>query len=77
MEDIRLQCFRMVGAGLATISLGGVGMGIGTVFSGYLQAVSRNPSMKNDLFSWAMLAFALTESVGLIAVMVIFFMLFG
>ena len=28
MEDIRLQCFRLVGAGLATISLGGVGMGI-------------------------------------------------
>jgi F0F1-type ATP synthase membrane subunit c/vacuolar-type H+-ATPase subunit K len=77
MEDIRLQCFRLVGAGLATIALGGVGMGIGMVFSGYLQAVVRNPSMKQDLFGWAMLGFALTESVGLIAVMVIFFMLFG
>lgn len=77
MEDIRLQCFRLVGAGLATISLGGVGIGIGTIFNGYLNAAARNPSLKNDLFGWAMLGFALTESIGLIAVMVIFFMLFS
>ena len=50
MEDVRIQCFRLVGAGLATISLGGVGAGIGIVFSGFLQAAARNPSMKEELF---------------------------
>jgi len=77
MEDIRIQCFRLVGAGLATISLGGVGMGIGVVFAGFLQAAARNPSMKEELFGRAMLGFALTESMGLIGVMVIFFILFS
>ncbi len=33
-NDIRLQCFRLVGAGLATISLGELEWVLGTVFAG-------------------------------------------
>jgi len=34
---------KLIGAGLATISLAGSGVGIGIVFAGFLSALSRNP----------------------------------
>lgn len=34
MEDVRIQCFRLVGAGLATISLGELVWELGTIFNG-------------------------------------------
>jgi hypothetical protein len=33
-KDIRLQCFRLVGAGLATISLGELVWELGIIFGG-------------------------------------------
>ena len=40
MEDIRLQCFRLVGAGLATISLGVSVWVFGTIFNGLFKCSS-------------------------------------
>ena len=34
MEDVRIQCFRLAGAGLATISLGVSEWVLGTIFGG-------------------------------------------
>nr|YP_007890779.1 ATP synthase F0 subunit c [Seculamonas ecuadoriensis]AGH24474.1 ATP synthase F0 subunit c [Seculamonas ecuadoriensis]AML60611.1 ATP synthase F0 subunit c [Moramonas marocensis] len=67
---------KLIGAGLATIGLAGVGAGIGTVFAALLTSVARNPSQNKQLFSYAILGFALTEAVGLFALMVIFLILF-
>ena len=47
--DVRLQCFKMVGSGLATIGLVGAGAGAGIVFGSLLQAYSRNPSKADAL----------------------------
>jgi F-type H+-transporting ATPase subunit c len=66
----------MVGAGLATISLVGAGAGVGIVFGSFLTSIARNPSMKNELFRYAILGFALTEAVGLLGLMVTFLILF-
>ena len=41
--------FKMIGAGLATIALGGVGVGIGLIFSSLLEGISRNPSVHQRL----------------------------
>ncbi len=68
--------FRAIGAGLATIGLGGAGVGVGVVFGGLLNALSRNPSVDGDLFKYAILGFALTEAVGLLALMMAFLILF-
>ena len=45
-----LSC-KLIGAGISTIGLTGSGVGLGCVFAGYLIALSRNPSLKQDLFS--------------------------
>jgi F-type H+-transporting ATPase subunit c len=74
--DVRLQCFKMVGAGLATISLIGAGAGVGIVFGSFMNSVSRNPSLRDELFRNAILGFALTEAVGLLGLMMAFLILF-
>lgn len=74
--DVRIQCFKLVGAGMATISLAGAGVGVGIVFGLFLTAVSRNPSLKEELFRYAILGFALTEAVGLLGLMMAFLILF-
>jgi len=74
--DIRIECFKMLGAGLATISLAGAGVGVGVVFGALIVGVSRNPDQKPQLFQYAILGFALTEAVGLLGLMMAFLILF-
>jgi F-type H+-transporting ATPase subunit c len=68
---------KLIGAGLATISLAGAGVGIGIVFAGFLIALSRNPKDEKKLLSYALLGFALTEAIALFGLMVTFLILFG
>lgn len=60
-----LQAAKFIGAGLATIGLAGAGVGIGTVFGALVLGVSRNPSLRDELFKLAILGFALTEAIAL------------
>ena len=68
--------FKMLGAGIATIALAGVGVGIGIIFGNLLNAVSRNPGIAKFLFNYAILGFALTEAIALFAIMIVFLILF-
>jgi len=61
-----LQAAKYIGAGLATIGLAGAGVGIGTVFGALILGISRNPSLKDELFKMAILGFALTEAIALL-----------
>ena len=72
-----LQSAKFLGAGLATIGLAGAGVGIGNVFGSLMVAVSLNPSMKDQLFSYAILGFALTEAIALFGLMMAFLLLFA
>jgi F-type H+-transporting ATPase subunit c len=67
--------FKMVGAGLATIALAGVGIGVGIIFGSLVVAVSRNPSISKFLFNYAIIGFALTEAVALFTLMIVFLIL--
>jgi F-type H+-transporting ATPase subunit c len=72
-----LQCSKVIGGGLATISLAGAGAGIGSVFAGLMQAVARNPFLLKQLFIYAILGFALTEAIALFGLMMAFLLLFA
>ncbi|KAL8865885.1 MAG: hypothetical protein Q9174_006636, partial [Haloplaca sp. 1 TL-2023] len=65
-----------VGTGLATIGLAGAGVGIGTVFGSLITGVARNPSLRGQLFNYAILGFAFAEATGLFALMVAFMIRF-
>jgi F-type H+-transporting ATPase subunit c len=72
-----LESAKLIGAGLATIGSGGAGVGVGSVFAALVQATARNPSLKQQLFGFAILGFALTEAVGLFALMMAFLILYS
>jgi F-type H+-transporting ATPase subunit c len=71
------QSAKYIGAGLATIGLAGAGIGIGAVFSALVLGISRNPSLKDELFKMAILGFALTEAIALFTLMIVFLLLFA
>ena len=68
---------RLVGAGLATISLAGAGVGVGLVFGSFIMSLARNPSLLKILFTYAILGFALTEAIALFGLMMAFLILFA
>jgi len=72
-----LESAKLIGAGLATIGSGGAGIGVGSVFASLVLSTARNPSLKQQLFSYAILGFALTEAVGLFALMMSFLILYA
>jgi len=53
------------------------GAGIGTVFGSLIIGYARNPSLKQQLFSYAILGFALSEAMGLFCLMMAFLLLFA
>lgn len=68
---------KLIGAGAATIGLSGAGVGIGVLFAAYLSSISRNPSLRGELFSSLILGFALVEATALFSILMAFIILFG
>uniref|UniRef100_A0A8D2GQU8 ATP synthase lipid-binding protein n=1 Tax=Urocitellus parryii TaxID=9999 RepID=A0A8D2GQU8_UROPR len=56
---------KFIGAGAATVGVAGSGAGIGTVFGILIAGYARNPSLNQQLFSYAILGFVLSEAIGL------------
>ena len=52
---------KLIGAGLATIALAGVGVGIGNIFGSFVQGALRNPEAAPRVFGNVLLGFALTR----------------
>uniref|UniRef100_A0A1I8JQL2 Malate dehydrogenase, mitochondrial n=1 Tax=Macrostomum lignano TaxID=282301 RepID=A0A1I8JQL2_9PLAT len=55
------QAAKYIGAGAATVGVAGSGAGIGNVFGNLVIGYARNPSLKQQLFSYAILGFALSR----------------
>ena len=70
------EAAKLIGAGLATIGVAGSGVGIGKVFGSLITGYARNPSLKQQLFGYAVLGFALSEAIALFALMIAFLILF-
>ncbi len=70
------EAIRYLAAALAVIPLFGVGMSMGNLFSTWLNSVARNPEAEDKMRSVGMLGFALTESIGLFALLVALLILF-
>nr|QCL17429.1 ATP synthase F0 subunit 6 [Graphis scripta] len=71
-----VQAAKIIGTGLATTGLIGAGVGIGVVFGALIIGVSRNPSLRGQLFAYAILGFAFAEATGLFALMMAFLLLY-
>jgi|ERR1711976_30971 len=71
------QAAKYIGAGAATVGVAGSGAGIGSVFGSLVVGYARNPSLKQQLFSYTILGFALSEAMGLFCLMMAFLILFA
>ncbi len=67
---------KYLGAGMAVTGVIGAGIGIGVIFAGYMLAYARNPYLQNALTRYLFLGFALTEAMGLLAIMMAFLILY-
>ena len=71
------EAAQLLGAGLAVIGLGGVGIGIGSIFASLIGSIARNPAARAQVFPMGMLGFALVEAVALYALLIAFLILFS
>jgi len=67
---------KLIGAGLATLGMIGAGIGVGLIFSGFLQGALRNPSAAAGQFTNLLLGAALTEALGILAFVLGIIMIF-
>lgn len=68
---------KLIGAGMATISISGAGVGVGIVFASLVSAIARNPSLLRQRFTYTLLGFARTEAIALFGRMVTFRILYS
>jgi F-type H+-transporting ATPase subunit c len=76
LVDMFCKSLKSIGAGAATIGVAGAGVGIGLVFSAFITACAGNADRERQLFSYAILGFALSEAIALFALMMAFIILF-
>jgi len=71
------EAAKYIGAGLATIGMGGAGIGVGIIFGNYLSGALRNPSAAAQFFPNVIFGFAVTEALGIFSFLVALLALFG
>lgn len=71
-----VEAARYIGAGLATIGMGGAAIGVGIIFGNYLSGALRNPSAADQLFARVIFGFAVTEALGIFSFLVALIALF-
>jgi F0F1-type ATP synthase membrane subunit c/vacuolar-type H+-ATPase subunit K len=64
-------------AAIASLSLGLVGLAVGKIFTTLIDAIARNPSVRDKVYNIGILGFALTEAVALFALLVVFLILYS
>src|ERR1700759_3881251 len=68
---------KYIGVGLAAIGTGAAAVGVGTLFGHFLNGALRNPSAVEGQFGRLIFGFAVTESLGIFALLISFLLLFA
>ena len=67
---------KLFAAALALLPLFGVGLGLGKLFSSFIESVGRNPGAKQDIFQIGMIGAAMTEAIAIFALAVSLILIF-
>lgn len=67
---------RFLATALALLPLFAVALALGKIFSDWITSLARNPAAKDTVQPVGLLAFALTEAVGLFTLIIAFLILF-
>lgn len=66
-----------IGAGAACIGVGAAGIGLGVLFGNFVSAAIRNPAAADGQFGRLIFGFAVTEAMGIFALVIAFLLLFA
>ena len=71
------EAAKYIGAGIACLGMGGAGIGVGTIFSQFLNGALRNPSAAQGQFANLIFGFAVTEALGIFSLLIALLLLFA
>ncbi len=71
------EAAKYIGAGLATLGMMGAALGVGNIFSSFLQGALRNPSAAQGQFGNLIFGFAVTEALGIFSLLIAILLLFA
>lgn len=74
---MELEAVKYLAGAIALLPLAGIGIGLGMIFSAYNQAIGRNPGAAELLNKKFMFTFAVTEALGIFALLIAFFLVFA
>lgn len=77
MENELAEMGKFIGAGLATIGMGGAAMGVGTIVSSYLAGALRNPSAAGGQTAMLFVGIAFAEAFGIFSFLVALLLMFA
>ncbi|MEL6474202.1 MAG: F0F1 ATP synthase subunit C [Pseudomonadota bacterium] len=77
MEGDIAQGLKYIGAGLATLGMVGAAIGVGNIFSSFLEGAMRNPSAAPQQTGNLFVGAALAEALGLFAFVLAILILLG
>jgi len=66
----------LIGAGIACLGMGGVGVGLGHLFGNFLAGAIRNPAAADGQFTRLLFGFAVTEAFGIFSFVIAILLLF-
>jgi F-type H+-transporting ATPase subunit c len=72
-----IAAIKLLAGAIALIPLAGVGIGLGLIFASYNEAVGRNPGAADLLNKKFMFTFAVTEALGIFALLIAFYLVFA
>jgi len=77
MEGDIAQMGKYIGAGLATIGLGGAGIGVGHVAGNFLAGALRNPSAAASQTATLFVGIAFAEALGIFSFLIALLLMFA
>ncbi|KAF4693476.1 hypothetical protein FOZ60_010893 [Perkinsus olseni] len=69
-QQIRCAGTSVLGAAIAVVAVGGCAQGIGQLFAALVVGIARNPSMKEDLFTYTLIGMGFLEFLAILVILI-------
>ncbi|MCF6317244.1 MAG: F0F1 ATP synthase subunit C [Marinosulfonomonas sp.] len=77
MEGDIVEMGKFIGAGLATMGMGGAAIGVGSIVGNYLSGALRNPSAASGQIAMLFIGVAFAEALGIFSFLVALLLMFA
>mmetsp|Transcript_17603 Transcript_17603/g.45003 ORF Transcript_17603/g.45003 Transcript_17603/m.45003 type:complete len:163 (+) Transcript_17603:2-490(+) len=67
----------VLGCAIAMVAVGGCAQGIGQLFAALVMGIARNPSMKEDLFTYTLIGMGFLEFLAIVVILISFMLLYS